>query len=370
MSGMKTNQREAPAATTIQAGELVRFVTKLAEKSGVGHDEAKIFADSLVDANLNGIDTHGVSRVPIYLKRVSLGLINPKAKMIFKRDSPAVGVLDAENGLGQVAGMRAMDEAVKMARECGAGVVGVRNSQHFGAAGYYCSMAAREGLVGMAFTNAEPALPPWGSYEAYFGTNPIAIAVPTGSDIPIIIDTSTSVVARGKIVAAARTGTPIPSEWALDPEGNPTTDPQKALEGAVLTMAGPKGYALAMMVDILSGVITGSGFGRGVNSMYKDLEHRANVGHMLIALNVDAFMPKDVFLKRVQSMVGDVKSSKKRPGVNEISIPGERKDRVRQKRMKNGIVLDASVVTELASLAYELDVASPFGVAPQRITSK
>ncbi len=357
---METNSVKENVATTIQAGELAGFVKALAVKSGVGGEDASVFADSLVDANLLGIDTHGVSRLPIYLKRISLGLIDPRAKMQFEKRLAAAGTLDAKNGLGQVAGVNGMREAIGMAKECGVGMVGVVNSQHFGAAGYYCSLAARRGFVGMAFTNSEPALPPWGSYEAYFGTNPIAMAVPTGTDVPIIIDTSTSIVARGKIVAAARTGSSIPAEWALDPEGNPTTDAQKALAGSVLTMAGPKGYALALMVDILSGVIAGGGFGRRVNSMYKDMEHRANVGHMLMAINVEGFMPLNVFYDRVKSLTSDIKSSKKRKGVDEIHLPGERKFLKRDSRTKQGIPLDGSVVKELSQLASELDVPSPF----------
>ena len=357
---MENQSIKTDTRTTVKAEELNAFVKELAEKSGVGQADAAVLADSLVEANLLGVDTHGVSRLPIYLKRISLGLIDGKARMEFHRNMPAAGVLDAKNGLGQVAGVKAVNEAVTMAKECGVGVVGVVNSQHFGAAGYFCAIAARNGFVGLAFTNAEPALPPWGSYEAYFGTNPIAMAVPTGTDKPIIIDTSTSIVARGKIVAAARTGTPIPSDWALDPEGHPTTDPQKALDGSVLTMAGPKGYALALMVDILSGVLTGGGFGRRVNSMYKDMKRPANVGHMLMAINVEAFMPQAEFIDRIKAMNTDLKSSKKRPGVDEINLPGERKFKTRQKRVKEGITVESSVIKELSALAVELNVPSPF----------
>lgn len=357
---MDSNSLESNTATVITADALTKFAAALAVKSGVGRQDASILAECLVDANLFGIDTHGVSRLPIYLKRISLGLIDPGAKMLFQKKMPAVGTFDAKNGLGQVAGVRAMREAIKMAKECGVGLVGVVNSQHFGAAGYYCGIAASEGFVGLTFTNAEPALPPWGGYEAYFGTNPIAMAVPTGSDVPIIIDTSTSIVARGKIIAAARTGTPIPPDWALDVEGNPTTDPQKALAGSVLTMAGAKGYALALMVDILSGVVTGGGFGRHVASMYYDLEHRANVSHMLLAINIEGFIPKGVFFDRVKSMAADLRSSKRRQGVNEINLPGERKFRKREDRIKNGIPLDLPLVKELASLASQLHVSSPF----------
>ena len=357
---MEAKQAQKTTGTTVQTGELKAFVRTLAEKSGVGKEDAAILADSLVEANLQGTDTHGVSRLPIYLDRISLGLIDAGANMEFHKNMPAVGILDAKNGLGQVAGVKATNEAISMAAECGIGAVGIINSQHFGAAGYYCSIAAAKGFIGLAFTNAEPALPPWGSYEAYFGTNPIAMGVPTGTEVPIIIDASTSIVARGKIVAAARTKTPIPADWALDPEGNPTTDPDKALAGAVLTMAGPKGYALAMMVDILSGVIAGGGFGTHVNSMYKDMEHPANVGHMVMAINVEAFMPKKAFYGRVQSMIAEVKSSKKRPGISEINIPGERKSRTKQKRISDGIPVDESVLKELSSLAAKLKVPFPF----------
>jgi len=353
---MDTTKTKDDTAIAVQADKLNAFVRTLAEKAGVSSEDSAILADSLVEANLLGIDTHGVSRLPIYLKRISLGLIDAKAKMTFKKNMPAVGVLDAHNGLGQVAGVRAMNEAVKLAKECGIGMAGVKNSQHFGAAGYYCTIASKQGFIGMAFTNAEPALPPWGSYEAFFGTNPIAMSVPTRNDVPIVIDMSSSIVARGKIVAAARKGTPIPADWALDPDGNPTTDAQKALDGSVLTMAGPKGYALALMVDILSGVLTGGGSGKGVNSMYKDMAHPANVGHMLMAINPEAFMPREIFIERMQNLVAGIKSLKKRPGTTEINYPGERKDRVKKTRKSSGITLDESVVRELADLAKELNV--------------
>ncbi len=352
--------KEAPSAVAVKAEELIRFVTELTEKSGVSHEDAEILADSLVDANLKGIDTHGVSRLPIYLKRISLGLINPKAEMTFKKNMPTAGILDANGGLGQVAGVKGMKEAIRVAGETGVGMVGVKNSQHFGAAGYYCGLACREGMMGLAFTNAEPALPAWGSYEAIFGTNPIAIGIPTGKEVPVIIDMSSSIVARGKIVAAARNGKPIPEDWGLDPEGNPTTDAQKALDGSVLTMAGPKGYALALMVDVLSGVLTGAGYGKSVNSMYKDMNHPANVGHMLMAVNIEAFMAKELFYERIGRLADQIKSSKKRLGTSEINIPGERKHRVKEDRSKSGIVLDQSTIKELRALGVDHEVVPPF----------
>lgn len=340
----------------LRSDKLTEFVRLVAVKAGMRDDDALILAGSLVEANLLGIDTHGVSRLAIYLKRISLGLIDAKAVPVFQKSASSVGVLDAKNGLGQVAGVKAMRLAVQMAKEFGVGAVGVKNSQHFGVAGYYCLEAAKENCIGLAFTNAEPALPPWGSYEAIFGTNPIAMGVPTGMEIPILIDLSTSIVARGKIIAASKRGEEIPEGWALDNEGRSTTDATKALEGAVLTMAGPKGYALALMVDILSGVLTGGGFGTGVKSMYKNLTQPANVGHFLMALNVEAFMPEAVFFERIKGLIGSIKAAKKCEGTSEIFLPGEREAETRRERTQRGIDLEEATLKELQQIAIQYSI--------------
>lgn len=340
----------------IKPGELKSFAKVLAKKYGLSDSDAEIFINNLIDANLSGVDTHGLTRLSIYLKRIKLGLINPKAEMTFQQTFPIAAVLDAGNGLGQIAGEKAVGKAIEMAKAYGLGAVGVKNSQHFGALGYYCSKAAENEVICLAFTNAEPALPPWGSYEAYFGTNPIAMGVPVKNDVPVIIDLSTSIVARGKIISAAKQKTAIPEGWALDPEGNPTTDPDKALAGSVLTMAGPKGYALAMMADILSGVLSGSGFGRNVHSMYKDLKNPAEVGHFFLCINIEAFMPKEKFYERINKMKQEIKNSARRQGVEEIRIPGEKKANSRAERLKNGIPLDKDVLDELKTLAEENNI--------------
>lgn len=337
----------------ITAGELKKFIMAVSLKHGVSQEDSEIFADSLVDANLAGIDTHGVTRLSIYLKRIKLGLINPKPQMKFEQKFPTAAILDADNGLGQVAGVKAIKKAVEIAQEFGVSAVGIKHSQHFGALSYYCNIATKGEVIAFAYTNAEPALPPWGSYKAYFGTNPIAMGVPDGNGNPILIDLSTSIVARGKIISASKQKTPIPEGWALDPEGNPTTDPDKALTGSVLTMAGPKGYALAMMVDIMSGVLSGSGNGNNVHSMYKDLSHPAEVGHFFICLNIEAFMKKKEFFKRIENMKKDIKNSAKRQGIDEIRIPGERGVKTRAERLKNGIHISMDVVEELKTLAKE-----------------
>ena len=333
--------------------KLKAFTIAVSKKYGLDDVDANVFASNLIDANLTGVDTHGLTRLAIYLKRIKLGLINPNPKMTFEQKFPIAAVLNADNGLGQIAGDKAISKAIEMARVYGIGAVGVKNSQHFGALGYYCNKAAQNELICLAFTNAEPALPPWGSYEAFFGTNPIAMGVPVKNDDPIIIDLSTSIVARGKIISASKKKEPIPEGWALDPDGNPTTDAEKALAGSVLTMAGPKGYALAMMVDILSGVLSGSGFGRNVHSMYKDLKNPANVGHFFICINIEAFLPKEIFFRRIKQMKEEIMNSKKRQGVDEIRMPGERKFKTKNERLKNGIQLGNDVIDELKSLAKD-----------------
>lgn len=341
--------------------KLKSFAVSLVKKFGISDNDAEIFIDNLIDANLTGVDTHGLTRLSIYLKRIQLGLINQKPSMSFEQKFPIAAVLDADNGLGQIAGAKAVNKAVELAKTYGLGAVSVRNSQHFGALGYYCRMAAENEVICLAFTNAEPALPPWGSYEAYFGTNPIAMGVPVKNDIPIVTDLSTSIVARGKIISAAKQHIPIQEGWALDAEGNPTTDADKALAGSVLTMAGPKGYALAIMVDILSGVLSGSGYGRNVHSMYKDLKNPAGVGHFFLCINIEAFMPKEEFYKRIKNMKSEIKNLAKCKGVDEILIPGEKKVRSKAERLKTGILLGRDVIDELKTLADENDIEWTLG---------
>lgn len=346
----------AQRPTIFTPEKLKAFVKALSKKYGLSDRDAEIFASNIIDANLTGVDTHGLTRLAIYLKRIKLGLINPHAAMRFEQRFPIAAVLNADNGLGQIAGEKAINKAIEMAKTYGLGAVAVRNSQHFGTLGYYCNKAAEDEVICLAFTNAEPALPPWGSYEPFFGTNPIAMGVPVKDDIPIIIDLSTSIVARGKIISASKQKTPIPEGWALDPEGNPTTDPDKALAGSVLTMAGPKGYALAMMVDILSGVLSGSGYGKNVHSMYKDLKNPAGVGHFFLCINIEAFMSREVFYKRIKKMKEQIKSSAKRQGVGEIRVPGERRAKTKTERLKAGIHLDNDVIEELKKLAEENNI--------------
>ena len=340
----------------VRAQKLQEFCTSLARRYGAPEQNAALLVESLIDADLKGIDTHGVTRLAIYLERVEEGLIDPDAAMTFDQTLPAAGILNANNAFGQVAGVEGMRRAITLAKTHGVGAVGIQNSQHFGAAGYYCDRAIEEGLIGLTFTNSEPAMPPWGGYEPFFGTNPIALGVPARDGYPILIDLSTSIVARGRIISASQRGDAIPEGWAVNSRGHPTTDAEEALEGGVLPMAGAKGYALALLVDILSGVLSGAGFGDRVGSMYKDFTRPANVGHFVMALNVEAFMEKELFFERVDALRTSIKSMHTRPDVTELRLPGERKYRTREERLKEGISLEEEVVQQLKELAREVEV--------------
>jgi LDH2 family malate/lactate/ureidoglycolate dehydrogenase len=208
-------------------------------------------------------------------------------------------------------------------------------------------------MILLAMTNCEPAMPPHGASEAYFGTNPIAAAFPTGSGNPVQVDLATSVVARGNIIAAARKGESIPEGWALDREGNPTTDAKAALEGAVLPMAGHKGYALAVLVEALSGVLAGSAVGDQVGSMYKDMDRPQNVGHFFCLFDIAAFMDLPVWTDRIDGMVRAIKSRRRRPGVDEVLVPGEPWQRAAVRHHLEGVPLDARTLEELAALCTE-----------------
>ena len=340
--------------------DVKELVVTIAQAAGVPEKEAGIFSDSLVDADIHGSSTHGVSRLNIYIRRIQKGLIDPRAEITVDRMRGAAMAVDAGNGLGQVQAYRVLKMLLPLARAAGIAVATIRNSQHFGALSYYCNKAAQEDMILFAATNAEPSMAPQGGYQAYFGTNPLAVSFPTGKGYPIKIDLSTSLVARGNIIAARKRGEDIPPGWALDVEGNPTTDAEKALMGTVLTMAGHKGYALALMVDVFSGVLSGSAFGSSVGSMYKDMDRKQDVGHFFCLMDIDALMDVAVFKKRIDRMIDEIKASKKRQGVEEILIPGERSFRKARENREKGIPLGEETIKEFRDLCEELMI--PFAL--------
>jgi LDH2 family malate/lactate/ureidoglycolate dehydrogenase len=337
--------------------DVKEVVAEIAKAAGVTEQDAETLADSLVDADMHGLSTHGVSRVNIYTRRIQKGLIDPKAEISFDKKGSSVIAVDAGNGLGQVQASKVLDHLISMAKTGGIAAATIRNSQHFGALSYYCNRAARENMILIAMTTAEPSMSPEGGRQAYFGTNPVAASFPTGKAFNFVrIDLSTSLVARGNIIAAQKEGKKIPSGWALDVEGNPTTDPDKALMGTVLTMAGHKGYALALLVELFSSVLSGAAVGSSIGSMYKDMDRKQDVGHFFCLMDISAFMDVSDFKKRVDGMIDEIKACTKRPNVEEILIPGENRYRTFLENRKLGIPIGDQTLKELKALCEEYKI--------------
>jgi LDH2 family malate/lactate/ureidoglycolate dehydrogenase len=267
-------------------------------------------------------------------------------------------LIDGDNGLGPVVGARAMEAAVNLARQHGTGLVGVRNSNHFGPAAYYVEKAVRDGCIGVALSNAPPNMAPFGGRTRFLGTNPVSVGVPAGAEAPLIFDASTSVVARGKIIVAAQRQEAIPEGWAIDPEGRPTTDPDQALAGAVLPFGGPKGSALSFIVDILCGVMTGAAFALHLNTL-EDLASVQNVGHILAAVRTDLFIPDHEFRSRMDAILQMLKASPPAPGCDRVLVPGEMELACEQRNRGQGIALAGATVTQLTALGEELRVPFP-----------
>ena len=335
---------------------LQHLVENIASAAGVPSADAAILADALVDADTQGTSTHGVSRLNIYLRRIERGLINPTAELQVSQHRPAILVVDACDGLGQVQAVKTLDILKPLTKEHGVAAATIKHSQHFGALSYYCNRAVKDGMVLIAMTNCEPAMSPVGGCEAFFGTNPIAASFPTGKGFPLKIDLATSLVARGNIIAANKAGQPIPEGWALDVDGNPTTDAAAALAGTVLAMAGHKGAALAMMVELFTGVLGGAAVGSAVGSMYKHMDRRQNVGHFFCLIDVAAFMKPAELRRRVDAMIDRVKACRRRSGVVEILVPGEPEFRTAQLNRRCGVPIGPETIHELQTLCEQYGI--------------
>jgi LDH2 family malate/lactate/ureidoglycolate dehydrogenase len=332
---------------------------------GVQPHDAGILADALIDADLQGISTHGISRLNIYLQRIEKGLIASKVELAVERDGGSILALDAGNGIGQVQAVKALNLLEPLAMKNGVAAATIRNSQHFGALSYYCNRAADKGMILLAMTNCEPAMSPEGGYQPFFGTNPIAASFPTGKEFNVKVDLATSVVARGNIIAAQKKKQAIPENWALDRHGEPTTDPQEALLGTVLTMAGHKGYALALMVEVFSSVLSGASIGPDIGSMYKDMDRKQGVGHFFCLFNIAAFLDLSEFKERIDETIDRIKNSKRRPGVEEILVPGERSAKNAKVNSVQGIAVSDETLAELQQWCMRLNV--PFDCSEVRV---
>ncbi|MGY1681847.1 Ldh family oxidoreductase [Geodermatophilus sp. SYSU D01176] len=335
------------------------FGSQVLAAVGVPEDDAALVADSLVQADLWGHGSHGLLRLPWYVARLRSGAMRAVTEPAVLTDTGPLVLLDGRDGVGQVLTDRARALASERARQHGVGVVGVRNSNHFGTAMWFTRRAAREGLVAVLTTNASPAMAPWGGQEKRIGTNPWSIAAPGPDGRVLALDIANTAVARGKIYLARSRGESIPESWALSADGAPTTDPAEGVLGVVLPMAGHKGYAIAFMMDVLSGALTGSAVGTGVHGPYEP-ETRSGCGHLFLALDPGAFGDRAGYEDRVRQLVEEVTSVPLAQGFDEVSTPGEVEDRAEAANLAaGGVVLAREALAELQRLAAGTGVPFP-----------
>lgn len=330
--------------SNVTAADARAFVEDVLVGNGVPRDNAAIVANCLVEADLRGVDTHGINRIPSYMARIRQGVLDAKASPTIRHISPVVAQVDGHNGFGFLAAHLAMEAAINMADAMpGIGMVSVKNSNHFGMSAWLVQQAVDAGMMSLVFTNSSPALPVWGGKSKLMGVSPIACGAPAGKGRPFIMDMAPSVAARGKVYKALRRGEKIPTDWALDKDGKPTDDPAKALEGVMLPMGGPKGSALAVMMDVFSGVLSGSAYAGHVTNPY-DPSKPANVGHFIMVIRPDLFISLDQFKDRMDYLYSRVVGSDRMKGVERIYFPGEIEQLTKEKRLKRGIPLvDAEI---------------------------
>lgn len=345
----------------VSADALVDYCAALFETCGMPRDDATLASLQLVTADLRGVESHGVVRVPIYVERLRCGVVAARPAMQVVRETAGSAVFDGGNAMGQIAGQRAMELAVDKARVHGDPVfVSVRNSNHFGAAAWFAEIAVRADMIGLAFTiGGINHMVPWGGAEAMLGNNPFAVAFPMRDAPPVVLDMACSVAARGKIIVAAKEGRPIPADWAVDADGQPTTDAVKALEGFVAPVGGPKGYALTLTIGLLSTMLSGAYFGSEVTHMYDDLEHPQNIGHLFGVLPIAAFESLVVYFERMRKAASDIRGVRRAPGVDRIHLPGEREALLAEQRRRDGLPVGHGTWSELVDVGRQLGIAAP-----------
>ncbi len=356
-----------------KANDLKDYIVRFLSALDVPEIDARIAADVLLSADLRGINSHGIIRLHSYygdgLRRRQ---IDPLSPIKVLKESPATLALDGGNGLGQVVAYRAMSRCIKMADEAGIAVTTVRNSNHFGIAGYYAMMALPEDMIGISLTNSQPLVAPTFGRNRIIGTNPIAVAIPAGEERPYVLDMATSIVPLGKVVVYQKAGKPIPKGWGINDQGKLTPDPNEVINnGALLPLGGAaelrgyKGYGLSLLVDLLSGVLAGAAFGKGVGRPADD--RNADVGHFFAAIKVENFRPVDYFKADMDEYIQSLKATPKLPGQTRIFIHGEKEFELQEKYLREGIPLMVEVVESLKKAGKQTGV--PFDLTPTGSTS-
>lgn len=332
----------------MMADELRRLLVEIFQSRGVPEADGLVVADALIHANLRGVDSHGVMRVSHYVRRLEAGSINPKPQLRVETTGPVTAYLEGDDGLGHVSVWRAMSHAIDMAKKQGLGLVGVRKSSHCGALSFYATQAIEAGVIGMAITQTDSGVVPFGGRRPFFGTNPICVGIPSRSGTPIVLDMATSTVSGGHIYKARAENRPIPSTWALDKEGKPTTDSHQAVYWT--PAGGAKGFGLGVIVDVLTGLLLGSNFGPHVTLMYGDYEKKRDLCHLVGAIDYHRFPGRSSFLDRVTQMIEEVHQVPTAEGFERVMVPGEPEYLKEKDRIKNGIPIEDYLFDELQRL--------------------
>jgi LDH2 family malate/lactate/ureidoglycolate dehydrogenase len=348
MSGVENGVR-------VDAGALTGLVTDVFRRCGMTESDAALLADSLVAADLGGVHSHGVLRVPEYVKKVTTGGVDPRGQPHVVRDSGACLVVDGGNSMGQIGAHFAMARVIERAGTTGIAAAAVRGSNHCGAMAYFASQALEYDMIGLATTNALPTMAPWGGAERLLGINPLAVAIPAGSERPIVHDAAFSATAHGKVRVYQQKGLPLPERWALDREGRPTTDPAAALEGLLLPIGEFKGVALAMVTGVLSSMLSGAAYGTELGSM-EDGPQAGMDGHFVMAIRVGAFEDVGRFKERVDAAIRKLKGARRAPGVTRIYAPGEVEFETEERYRAEGIPLNGVTVGDVRETAEGMGV--------------
>ena len=342
----------------LPARKLEEFTARAFQAVGISAAESRSIAELMVRADVQGSEGHGIFRLPQYIRRIQGGAVNIKPEIRVEREAAGMALVNGDNGMGHLVMRFATGKAIEKAKTAGVAWVGVKWSNHAGPASLYASMPLAHDMVGLylAVGNANH-LPAWGGLDMLLSTNPIAVAVPAGQEVPIVLDMATTVAAYGKVKTKAQRGEMMPEGWMMDRQGRPLTDPRRANEGFLLPIGGYKGYGLALIFGLLAGTLNGAAMGRDVVDFNADDTTPTNTGHVIVAIDVEAFQPVAEFKKGVDALIRDIRASERLPGVDRIRLPGEGSHAARADRAKNGIPLPPALKASLDRLAAELRIA-------------
>ncbi len=341
----------------VPADRLAAFIVRAFTAVGLPAEDAQTLADLMVEADLRGSDTHGVIRLPLYVRRIRAGGVNPKPDIRIVSDQPAAALIDGDNGMGHLVMRRAAELAIEKAKATGVGWVGARMSNHAGPAALYVTMPLKHDMIGLYFAvGSSNHLPPWGGSESLLGTNPMAVAVPALNELPIVLDMSPTVAAYGKVRLKAQRGEQMPVGWMIDRDGKPLTDPKRADEGHLLPIGDYKGSGLSLIIGLLAGALNRAAIGRDVVDFVKEAGKPTNTGQAIAALSIEAFLPPAEFKRSVDRLIRDIRGSPRLPGVERIWLPGEQSHTKLLDRRAHGVPVLKALRESLDNVARDLNV--------------